>query len=176
VGQCARRRLLAFLNTAGGHENSACAVSDALRDPHGDMPQVDLVDVTAEYLLWPLSGLSAIYNQLVRLHGWPLGAHLPLHQRSPSCRVAQERLVAADGEVQSETPLRPSSRCVCLLPSTTEGSYRASAGGAQRRAQVSVSSEKVGAAQFAQRRTGPLLGREGSWNCFVLRNVGGRLA
>jgi 1,2-diacylglycerol 3-beta-galactosyltransferase len=32
---------------------------------------VDLVDVTTEYLPWPLSELDVIYDHLVRLYGWP---------------------------------------------------------------------------------------------------------
>jgi 1,2-diacylglycerol 3-beta-galactosyltransferase len=35
------------------------------------MAHVDLVDVTADYLPWPLRELDAIYNRLVRLRGWP---------------------------------------------------------------------------------------------------------
>jgi 1,2-diacylglycerol 3-beta-galactosyltransferase len=71
VSQRPRRILFVFLNTGGGHQSSARAVAEALRDLYGDVAQVDLVDVTAEYLAWPLSELNAIYNQLVRLGGCP---------------------------------------------------------------------------------------------------------
>lgn len=86
MSQCAKRILLVFLNTGGGHQSSARAVGDALRDLYGDMAHIDLVDVTAEYLPWPLSELNAIYNQLVRLHGWPWA--LTYHLTNGPLRVA----------------------------------------------------------------------------------------
>lgn len=61
-------------------------MGDALRDLYGDMAHVDLVDITAEYLPWPLGELNAIYNQLVRLHGWPWA--LTYHLTNDPLRVA----------------------------------------------------------------------------------------
>jgi 1,2-diacylglycerol 3-beta-galactosyltransferase len=63
--------LLVYLNTGGGHRSTARAVTETLRDLYGDRVHADLVDVTAEYFPWPLSELSAIYQALVQLHGWP---------------------------------------------------------------------------------------------------------
>ncbi len=71
MSQLPSRFLFLYLNTGGGHCSAASAAAQALRDLYGEGAAVDLVDVTANYLDWPLNRLDDIYNQLVRLRGWP---------------------------------------------------------------------------------------------------------
>lgn len=67
----ARRLLLLFSETGGGHHSTASAVAQALRDLHGERAQVELMDALARYAPWPFSRLSSIYPTVVRLRGWP---------------------------------------------------------------------------------------------------------
>lgn len=71
MSQLPSRFLFLYLNTGGGHCSAASAAAQALRNLCGERALVDLVDVTADYLDWPLNRLDDIYNQLVRLRGWP---------------------------------------------------------------------------------------------------------
>ena len=66
-----RRALILFLNTGGGHRSAALAIAEASQDLYGHRFQVELVDVTADYFLWPLSELDTIYRWLVRFNSWP---------------------------------------------------------------------------------------------------------
>jgi len=74
VNRRTRRLLFLFSDTGGGHRSSACAVAQALQDLYGEQAQIELVDVLANYALWPLNQLGNIYPHLVRLRGWPWAA------------------------------------------------------------------------------------------------------
>ena len=74
----ARRILLVFSDTGGGHRSAAQAVAEALRELHGEAVHIELVDALTDYAPWPLRDLPRFYPQMVRLKGWPwaVGWHL----------------------------------------------------------------------------------------------------
>ncbi len=76
--QRARRLLLLFADTGGGHRSAARAVAQALQERYGEQAQVELVDALADYAPWPFNHLDTIYPGIVRLGGWPWasGYHL----------------------------------------------------------------------------------------------------
>ncbi len=74
MGRRARRLLLLFSDTGGGHRSTAYAVAQALQALHGEQAQIELVDVLADYAPWPLNRLDDIYPYMVRLRGWPWAA------------------------------------------------------------------------------------------------------
>jgi 1,2-diacylglycerol 3-beta-galactosyltransferase len=78
MDQRARRLLLLFSDTGGGHRSSAYAVAQALQDRYDGQAQVELVDALADYAPWPLNHLGNTYTYMVRLRGWPwaVGYHL----------------------------------------------------------------------------------------------------
>ena len=100
----ARRLLLVFSDTGGGHRSTAQAVSEALRERHGEAVQIELVDALTDYAPWPLRDLPRLYPQMVKLKGWPwtVGWHLSDSQQSvaammrgwwPAVRAATSRLL-----------------------------------------------------------------------------------
>ena len=100
----ARRLLLVFSDTGGGHRSAAQAVAEALRELHGEAVQIELVDALADYAPWLLRDLPRFYPQMVRLKGWPwaVGWHLSDGQRPvaavmrgwwPVVRAATSRLL-----------------------------------------------------------------------------------
>lgn len=68
------RFLLLHSRTGGGHLRVAWTVADALTARYGDMAQVTLVDILAEYAPWPLSGAPNWYPKVLgergRIYGW----------------------------------------------------------------------------------------------------------
>lgn len=86
MSQRAKQILFVFLDTGGGHCSAASAVAQALCDRYGEEAQVDLVDAMTGYLPWPFSELNSLYNQLVRLNGWPWA--LTYHLSNGPRRVA----------------------------------------------------------------------------------------
>ena len=68
------RFLLLHSRTGGGHLRVARTVADALTERYGDMAQVTLVDVLAEYAPWPLSKAPDWYPKALwgggRMYGW----------------------------------------------------------------------------------------------------------
>lgn len=68
------RFLLLHSRTGGGHLRVARTVADALTARYGDMAQVTLVDILAEYAPWPLSGAPNWYPKILgergRIYGW----------------------------------------------------------------------------------------------------------
>ncbi|MBC7227334.1 MAG: glycosyltransferase [Thermoflexales bacterium] len=68
------RFLLLHSRTGGGHLRVARTVADALTARYGDMAQVTLVDVLAEYAPWPLSRAPNWYPTALwgggRMYGW----------------------------------------------------------------------------------------------------------
>jgi len=104
VNRRARRLLLVFSDTGGGHRSAAQAVAEALRELHGEAVQIELVDALADYAPWLLRDLPRFYPQMVRLKGWPwaVGWHLSDGQRPvaavmrgwwPVVRAATSRLL-----------------------------------------------------------------------------------
>ena len=83
MSQRARRLLLLFSNTGGGHRSAASAVAQALQDLHGKQAQIELVDGLADYAPRPLRDLPRLYPQMVKLKGWPWAAgwHISDRQR-----------------------------------------------------------------------------------------------
>jgi 1,2-diacylglycerol 3-beta-galactosyltransferase len=81
--QRARRLLIIFSDTGGGHRSAASAVAEALQDLYGEVVQIAFVDPLAEYAPWPLDRLGSIYTYLVRLKGkpWAIVWHLSNGQR-----------------------------------------------------------------------------------------------
>ncbi len=69
--QRARRLLILFSDTGGGHRSAASAVTEALQDLYGEAAQIAFVDPLAEYARWPLNQLGNIYTYMVRLKGTP---------------------------------------------------------------------------------------------------------
>ncbi len=68
------RFLLLHSRTGGGHLRVARTVADALTARYGDMAQVTLVDILAEYAPWPLSWAPDWYPKILgqrgRIYGW----------------------------------------------------------------------------------------------------------
>ncbi len=73
-----RRLLFLFSDTGGGHRSVACAVTQVIRELHGEQAQIELVDALADYTPRPFNHLREAYPFMVRLRGWPwaLGWHL----------------------------------------------------------------------------------------------------
>jgi 1,2-diacylglycerol 3-beta-galactosyltransferase len=78
VNRRARRLLILFCDTGGGHRSAAHAVAEALHDLHGDSAQVELLDALGDCLPPPLDRLGSAYPHMVGLRGWPwaTGYHL----------------------------------------------------------------------------------------------------
>ena len=74
MAQRARRLLLLFSDTGGGHRSTACAVAQTLQDLYGEQARVELVDALADYAPWPFNRLDDLYPYMVRLRGWPWAA------------------------------------------------------------------------------------------------------
>jgi len=74
MSQHARRLLLLFADTGGGHRSTAYAVAQALRGLYDEQAQVELVDVLADYAPWPFDRLDDVYPDMVRVRGWPWAA------------------------------------------------------------------------------------------------------
>ncbi len=66
----ARRILILFSDTGGGHRSAARAVAQALVDEYGQQAEVALVDPLVGYAPYPLNRLSQIYPYMVRMRGW----------------------------------------------------------------------------------------------------------
>lgn len=78
MNQRAKRLLLIFSDTGGGHRSAAYAVAEALQNLYGEKAQAELVDALADYVPRPLNRLRSAYPYMVRLRGWPwaVGWHL----------------------------------------------------------------------------------------------------
>lgn len=74
----AKRVLLLYSDTGGGHRSPARAVAHALLALYGERVRVEMVDAFADYAPWPLNRAAAIYRHLVGWRGWPwaLAYHL----------------------------------------------------------------------------------------------------
>jgi len=70
----ARRLLLLFSDTGGGHRSAAYAVAKTLQQLYGERAQIELVDPLAEYATRPFNRLDKLYPHMVRLRGWPWAA------------------------------------------------------------------------------------------------------
>jgi 1,2-diacylglycerol 3-beta-galactosyltransferase len=70
----ARRLLLLFSDTGGGHRSAAYAVAKTLQQLYGERAQIELVDPLAEYATRPFNRLDKLYPYMVRLRGWPWAA------------------------------------------------------------------------------------------------------
>lgn len=70
----ARRLLIVFSDTGGGHRSAAQAVAETLREFYGEAIQIELVDALADYAPWPLCDLPRFYPQMIKFHGWPWAA------------------------------------------------------------------------------------------------------
>jgi 1,2-diacylglycerol 3-beta-galactosyltransferase len=71
MGQRARRLLLLFADTGGGHRSAAYAVAQALQERYDEQAEVELVDALADFAPWPFKHLDTIYPRMVRWGGWP---------------------------------------------------------------------------------------------------------
>ena len=74
----AKRLLLVFSDTGGGHRSAAYALAETLQNLYGEAAQVELVDALTDYAPRPLRDLPRLYPQMVKLKGrpWALGWHL----------------------------------------------------------------------------------------------------
>jgi 1,2-diacylglycerol 3-beta-galactosyltransferase len=78
VKRQARRLLILFGNTGGGHRSAASAVAEALQELDGEAAHIELLDALSGGMPAPLDRLGSAYPTMVRLRGWPwaVGYHL----------------------------------------------------------------------------------------------------
>jgi 1,2-diacylglycerol 3-beta-galactosyltransferase len=74
VKRRARRLLILFCHTGGGHRSAARAVAEALQELHDEMAHIELLDALSDGMPPPLDRLGSAYPAMVRLKGWPWAA------------------------------------------------------------------------------------------------------